>query len=109
MKAGSVALALGAASGEERMAEGPRDSLVDVKFLDEVPPDKERWEQAIRAAYGSGFGKARLRKSAQGWEVTVAHIHEPSAATASETMPAPRDARALVVSALRKAGLPVTD
>ena len=84
-------------------------SMVDVKFLDEAPPDKERWEQAIRAAFGRGFGKARLKKSEQGWQVTVAHIHEPDQAPTSETMPAPRDARALVVAALRKAGLPVTD
>jgi hypothetical protein len=89
------------------MAEG--GSLVDVKFLDEAPPDKERWEEAIRAAFGRGFGKARLKKADGGWQVTVAHIHEPNQATSSETMPAPRDARALVVAALRKAGLPVVD
>jgi hypothetical protein len=91
------------------MAEGDGQSMVDVKFLDEAPPDKERWEQAIRAAFGRGFGKARLKKSAEGWQVTVAHIHEPERAGSSETMPAPRDARALVVAALRKAGLPVVD
>jgi hypothetical protein len=83
--------------------------LVDVKFLDEAPPDRERWEQAIRSAYGRGFGKARLKKTDEGWQVTVAHIHEPDAAHSTETLPAPRDARALVVAALRKAGLPVTD
>ncbi len=86
-----------------------RNDMVDVKFLDEVPPDKERWEEAIRGAFGRGFGKARLKKSGQGWQVTVAHIHEPDRAHSAETMPAPRDARALVVAALRKAGLPVSD
>lgn len=86
-----------------------RDDLVDVKFLDEAPPDREAWETAIRRAYGRGFGKARLRKAGDGWQVTVAHIHEPDRAHSSETMPAPRDARALVTAALRKAGLPVTD
>jgi len=91
------------------MGEANRDSMVDVKFLDEAPPDKERWEEAIRGAFGRGFGKARLKKAGPGWEVTVAHIHEPHLAGSSETMPAPRDARALVVAALRKAGLPVTD
>ena len=84
-------------------------SLVDVKFLDEAPADKERWEEVIRAAFGRGFGKARLKKADGGWQVTVAHIHEPDQAHSSETMPAPRDARALVVAALRKAGLPVVD
>jgi hypothetical protein len=91
------------------MAEGGGDSMVDVKFLDEAPPDKERWEQAIRGAYGRGFGKARLKKADGGWQVTVAHIHEPDRAQTSETMPAPRDARALVVAALRRAGLPVVE
>lgn len=90
------------------MAEGELN-LVDVKFLDEAPPDREAWEDAIRRAYGRGFGKTRLRKAGDGWQVTVAHIHEPDRARQSETMPAPKDARALVVAALRKAGLPVTD
>jgi hypothetical protein len=85
------------------------DNLVDVKFLDEAPPDRERWEAAIRAAFGRGFGKARLKKSGEGWQVTVAHIHEPGRAESQQTLPAPRDARALVVAALRKAGLPVTE
>jgi hypothetical protein len=91
------------------MGEHEQDGLVDVKFLDDVPPDRERWEEAIRNAYGRGFGKARLRRSGEGWQVTVAHIHEPDRAQSSETMPAPRDARALVTAALRKAGLPVAD
>lgn len=91
------------------MAQDERDMLVDVTFLDEVPPDRERWEEAIRRAYGRGFGKARLRRSGQGWQVTVAHIHEPDRAQSSGTLPAPRDARALVTAALRKAGLPVVD
>lgn len=91
------------------MAEHEQDGLVDVRFLDEAPPDRERWEEAIRRAYGRGIGKARLRRSGDGWQVTVAHIHEPDRAPSSETMPAPRDARALVTAALRKAGLPVSD
>lgn len=89
------------------MAEG--STLVDVKFLDEAPPDRERWDEAIRRAYGRGFGKVRLKKQGEGWAVTVAHIHEPEAAHQSETLPAPRDARALVTAALRNAGLPVSD
>jgi hypothetical protein len=89
------------------MAEG--DTLVDVKFLDETPPDREPWDKAIRTAYNRGFGKVRLKKAGEGWQVTVAHIHEPDQAHTAETLPAPRDARALVVAALRKAGLPVTD
>jgi hypothetical protein len=91
------------------MGGNERDGLVDVKFLDDPPPDRERWEEAIRKAYGRGMGKARLSRAGEGWRVTVAHIHEPDRAQSSETMPAPRDARALVTAALRKAGLPVTD
>lgn len=89
------------------MAEG--STLVDVKFLDEAPPDREPWDEAIRKAYGRGFGKVRLKKHEQGWQVTVAHIHEPDSAHKAETLPAPRDARAMVVAALRAAGLPVSE
>ena len=82
--------------------------LIDIKFLDGDPPaDRARWEEAIRKAFGRGFGKARLRRDGDQWQVDVVLIHEPSQAQKSETLPAPRDGRDKVVAALREAGLPV--
>ena len=83
--------------------------LIDIKFLDGDPPEREKWERVIRKAFGSGFGKARLKRSGERWEVTQVLIHEPSKAQEAGTLPAPRDGRVDVATALRAAGLPVTD
>jgi len=83
------------------------DDLVQVRFVGEPPPQRERWEETIRRAYGRGFGKAKLVRVGDSWRVEEAFIQEPT--TGSSTLPTPTDARERVVAALKAADLPVAE